>query len=148
MSYGLNTLGPLCLWQCLYWVMVISQCISAISGVNLEPHGDASWLETDGSLVPPRFQASKLLPSSLVAPSLLQASSKLDPDCNLTAFRCRCYAKEREATKLETLRIRKIAIGLLAPQGAPYAIVYKYIQYILHSKFLRFSLRLTQLSHH
>ena len=128
----------------------ISQCISAISGVNLEPHGDASWLKTEGSLVPPRFQASKLLPSSLVAPSLLQASSKLEPDCNLTAFRCRCYAKEREATKLETLRIRKIAIGLLAPQGAPYAIVYQYTIHIAYvASFLkRFSLRLTQLSHH
>ena len=64
-------------WALSIWAMV---------GWNLEPHVDASWLQTAGCLV-----------------ALLQASSKLAPDCNPTALRCHCFAKEREANNARNL---------------------------------------------
>ena len=52
-----------------------------MAGWNLEPHVDASWLQTAGCLVTWLF------------------SSKLDPDCSPTALCCHGHAKEREANQ-------------------------------------------------
>ena len=40
LSYGLNTLGPLCLWQCF---VIISQKARSLLMKSLQKHDDSGW---------------------------------------------------------------------------------------------------------